>query len=113
MNNKPNFSIEYLDDAVEFLRSIDVKAARKLLQTVDVAAITNDPKKFKKLENSNIWEFRAEVNKQQYRLFAFWDTARNAIVIATHGIIKKTQKTPKKEIDKAERIRTQYLSERK
>lgn len=101
MNDKPNFSIEYLDEAVEFLRS------------VDVAARTNDPKKFKKLENSNIWEFRAEVNKLQYRLFAFWDTTRNAIVIATHGIIKKTQKTPKKEIDKAERIRTQYLSEKK
>ena len=54
MNDKPNFTIEYLDDAVEFMRSIDVKAAKKLLQTIDVATMTNDPKKFKKLENSNI-----------------------------------------------------------
>ena len=112
MNDKPNFTIEYLDDAVEFMRSIDVKAAKKLLQTIDVATMTNDPKKFKKLENSNIWEFRAEFNKQQYRLFAFWDVIRNAIVIATHGIIKKTQKTPQREIDKAERIRNKYLAER-
>jgi phage-related protein len=30
-------------------------------------------------------------------------------VLATHGILKKTQKTPQKEIDKAELIRKQYL----
>jgi phage-related protein len=31
------------------------------------------------------------------------------MVVCTHGILKKTQKTPKKEIEKAERIRKQYL----
>ena len=36
----------------------------------------------------------------------------NAIVIATHGIIKKTQKTPQREIEKAERIRNEYIEER-
>lgn len=35
-----------------------------------------------------------------------------AIVIATHGIVKKTQKTPPKEIAKAERIRTEYFNEK-
>ena len=64
---------------------------------------------FKKLENSNIWEFRALYNKMAYRLFAFWDNDNETIVIATHGIIKKTQKTPSKEIAKAERIRTEYF----
>ena len=44
------------------------------------------------------------------RLFAFWDTEEQALVIATHGIIKKTQKTPAKEIAKAERIRQEYLN---
>lgn len=29
-------------------------------------------------------------------IFAFWDTQTDTLVIATHGIIKKTQKTPKK-----------------
>lgn len=32
------------------------------------------------------------------------------LVIATHGLVKKSQKTPKKEIDKAERIRTEYFA---
>lgn len=31
--------------------------------------------------------------------------------VATHGIIKKTQKTPLKEIEKAERIRLEYFKE--
>lgn len=48
--------------------------------------------------------------KVKYRLFAFWDTQTDTLVIATHGIIKKTQKTPRKEIAKAERIRQEYFN---
>jgi len=46
-------------------------------------------------------------------IFAFWDTQTDTLVIATHGIIKKTQKTPKKEIAKAERIRQEYSNAKK
>lgn len=69
-----------------------------------------DNELFKKLENSNIWEFRTLYNGISYRLFSFWDTNKNSLVIATHGIIKKTQKTPKKEIEKAENIRREYFN---
>ena len=68
---------------------------------------------FKKLENSEIWEFRTLYNKLAYRLFAFWDKEEEALIIATHGIIKKTQKTPLKEIIKAERLRQEYLNNKK
>ena len=51
---------------------------------------------FKKLENTEIWEFRTLYNGICYRLFSFWDTEEETLVIATHGIIKKTQKTPLK-----------------
>lgn len=44
-----------------------------------------------------------------YELFAFWDKDKEAFVVATHGIVKKTQKTPLKEILKAEEIRKEYL----
>ena len=64
---------------------------------------------FKKLENTEIWEFRTLYNKTAYRLFAFWDRDEETLVIATHGIIKKTQKTPSKEIAKAEAIRKEYF----
>ena len=65
---------------------------------------------FKKLENSDgIWEFRTLFRKIAYRLFAFWDTEQNTLIVATHGIIKKTQKTPPKEITKAEEIKRKYF----
>ncbi len=63
----------------------------------------------KKLENTDIWEFRTLYNKSCYRLFAFWDTERDTLVVATHGIVKKTQKTPYKEIKKAQEIMKRYF----
>ena len=41
---------------------------------------------------------------------AFLDTEEETLVIATHGIVKKTQKTPLKEITKAEEIRKEYFN---
>ena len=68
-----------------------------------------DKELFKKLENSEIWEFRTLFNGNCYRLFSFWDTETETLVIATHGIVKKSQKTPPKEIIKAEEIRKKYF----
>jgi phage-related protein len=48
---------------------------------------------------------------KQIRLLAFWDKTekKETLVVATHGFIKKSQKTPKSEIEKAEKIRKQYF----
>ena len=48
-------------------------------------------------------------NGNAYRLFAFWDTEEDTLVIATHGMIKKSQRTPLKEIEKAEAKRKEYF----
>lgn len=64
---------------------------------------------FKKL-NDNIWELRTSYNGMCYRLLAFWDKKRKALIIATHGFIKKTWKVPKNEIDRAEAFMKQYYS---
>ena len=52
-------------------------------------------------------------SKIQYRLFAFWNKTGNSetLVIATHGVVKKTQKTPKKEIEKAMKIMNNYFKD--
>ena len=70
---------------------------------------------FKKLDDTDIWEFRTFYNKTKYRLLAFWDKDDkiNTLVIATHGFIKKTQKTPPKEIAKAEEIRKDYFNSKR
>ena len=104
------FKVEFLKDAFDFLDGLDEKARRKIFFNIDRAKITTDNTLFKKL-NPDIWEFRTLYNKKQYRLFAFWDKTNDlvTIVIATHGIIKKTQKTPTKEIDKATDLMKKYF----
>lgn len=111
MRNKPK--VIYLEDALDFIESLPISAADKLLEIVKrIEGGEKNSKLFKKLDNSDIWEFRSLYNKIAYRLFAFWDTKEETLVIATHGIIKKTQKTPPKEIVKAERIRLEYFKDK-
>lgn len=107
---KPKYRIEFLDDAVEFLNELDNKAREKVYYNLKKAQISNDNTLFKKL-TTDIWEFRTLYKRTQYRLFAFWDKSdrKDTLVISTHGIIKKTQKTPKKEIEKADSLREQYF----
>lgn len=99
-----------MEEAKNFLQSLPEQAYKKVLYNMDrVAGGERNRELFKKLENSDIWEFRTLYNGISYRLFAFWDTDKQTLVIATHGLIKKTQKTPKKEIAKAEAIMKQYF----
>ncbi len=108
---KSNFEIELLPEAVEYLESLDSKTREKIYYNFRKAQYVNDKELFKKL-NDFIWEFRTIYSGKAYRFFSFWDKidGRETFVIATHGILKKTQKTPPKEIRKAEEIRLQYLS---
>ena len=110
MQEEPLFKIVYLEEALEFLVSLDSKVKSKVTYNIGKSMYYIDKELFKKLEGSEIWEFRTLYNKQSYRLFAFWDTDENKLVVATHGIVKKTQKTPRKEIEKAEAIRQIYFS---
>ena len=103
-----------MEGARNFLNELDVKARQKIIYNIDLARLRNDNELFKKL-NDEIWEFRTLYNKIYYRIFAFWDktTKTKTLVIATHGIIKKTGKTPDNEILKAETLRQIYLKYKK
>jgi phage-related protein len=107
---KPSFEIELLYEAIEFLENLDSKTREKIYYNLKKSQFVNNNELFKKL-NDSIWEFRTLYNSKTYRLFAFWDNVdgKDTLVVATHGILKKSQKTPPKEIKKAEDIRKQYL----
>ena len=107
------FEIELLEQAYEFLKKLDLKHRKKIIQNMDRAKFHTDPKLFKKLDGE-IWEFRTLFSGTQYRLLAFWDKTEQTetLVFATHGFIKKTGKVDKKEIEKAERIRQQYFKDK-
>ena len=102
--------VSYLSEALDFLLEIDNAAAKKLAYNIrKFSEGLVDTKIFKKLKGTDIWEFRALHGGNCYRLLAFWDTRTETLVVATHGFVKKTPKTPQKEIDKAEAIRNEYF----
>jgi len=104
------FQTRFLEEADKFISELDSKTAKKILYNIDLAEQTNDPKLFKKLQNE-IWEFRTSFAGLQIRLLAFWDKTDNTdtLVFATHGFIKKEDKVPKNEIERAVRIKEQYF----
>ncbi|MEA4840668.1 MAG: type II toxin-antitoxin system RelE/ParE family toxin [Bacteroidales bacterium] len=107
------FRVEFLEEAKDFLDDLDEKSRDKIIYNIWKARSTNDKDLFKKLQDE-IWEFRTKYNQTCYRLFAFWDKSKNTdtVVISTHGLIKKTDKTPKSEIEHAETLRVKYFKEK-
>lgn len=107
------FEIIFLDEAFEFLKGLDRKHYEKILYNIRKAQMERDPELFKKL-NNEIWEFRTLYQGLQYRLLAFWDktSAVESLVISTHGFIKKRNKVPDNEIQKAIQLRKKYFEEK-
>lgn len=64
------------------------------------------PQKFVKHITEGLYELRTEYNGNIYRVFFIFD--EDKIVVLFNGFQKKTQKTPKKEIDKAIMIKNEY-----
>ena len=108
------FEILFLEEALQFLRSLDEKASSKILYNIEKARVSNDPKLFKKL-TTEIWEFRTKYGGLQYRLLAFWDKTEKVktLVISTHGFVKKVDKVSVSEIDKAKTLRNIYFIQKK
>ncbi len=104
------FKVELLEEADQFLQTLTPKVQAKIVFNLRKVQVKNDPELFKKL-NEDIWEFRTLYDGLQYRFLAFWDKRQptETLVLATHGFVKKSQKTPPKEIEKAERIREEYF----
>lgn len=102
--------VRLLPEANEFIHALPHDAYLKVdnnIQKVRQGMINAEL--FKKL-TKNIWEFRTLYNKQYIRLLAFFDVDEHSLIVATHGFVKKTSKTPKREIEHAERIRKIYIN---
>lgn len=104
------FEIVILESVRQFLKSLDKKASSKIIFNMRKSQVVVDIELFKKLTDE-IWEFRTKYNKNYYRLLAFWDKTDNSktLVVCVHGFIKKTQKIPKSDIEKAKLIMKKYF----
>ena len=109
MEPKAKFDIVYMEEALSYLESLPEKVQDKIAFNISKSRYFIDKELFKKL-NEEIWEFRTRYQGMTYRLLAFWDNEAGSLVVATHGFIKKTQKTPANEINKAEALRKEYFS---
>ena len=108
------FKVQLSEEVREFLRAVGEKAKAKILYNIAKAQHINDKELFKKLTD-DVWEFRTLFNDTHYRIFAFWDKSgpTATLVLTTHGIIKKTGKTPASDLAKAERIRKIYFERKR
>lgn len=110
---RQKFNVILLGEVWDLLDSIDEKSKDKILYNIDKAKYIKDPKLFKKLDEL-IWEFRTKYKKTHYRMLSFWDKTdkTETLVVATHGVIKKTDKVSKTEIEKAKVIMKKYFEQK-
>ena len=96
----------------EFLDSLTGKVAQKIIWVLrlleDIETVPSTY--FKKLTGTDIWECRIQYGSNSYRIFCFFDS--HSVIVLTHGFMKKTQKTPKQEIERTDFYRKEFLSRR-
>lgn len=95
----------------EFFVAQSYKVRRKIAQTlVWLQTIDRLPVSIlKHIEGvSGLYEIRIEYSGNIYRVFCCFD--EGSLVILFNGFQKKTQKTPAKDIDKAERLMNEYFN---
>lgn len=99
--------------AKEFIKGLDKKMRAKVLRTIetleDMGNQLREP--YSKHLDDGIFELRAKVGSDISRVMYFFVV--NHEIILTHGFIKKSQKTPSAEIDRAKRYRKDYLERKK
>lgn len=93
----------------EFMETLDEGTRDKVLYILALLR-TQDrlPVKFIKIIKDGLYELRIEYNKNIYRLFFVFDG--NRIVVLFNGFQKKTQKTPKSEIEMALKLKDEYYA---
>ena len=96
---------------IEFLNTLPKKDQAKILRNIDLLqefGFSLGMPYIKKMKNiNNIWELRVKQSSNNYRFFYF--SIKNNNLIILHGFKKKTQKTPKKEINIAKQRKIDYL----
>ncbi len=103
----------YKNYYLDFFETLNENVKKKLNRTLKlIATLDRIPIKYFKhiRDSSGLYEIRVEMENNIYRAFSFFD--KEQLVILINGFQKKSQKTPKKEIKKAEKLKKQYFDEK-
>ena len=114
--NMSNFIVEFFEKsdgtypAEEFILSQDLKMKSRLYRTLAVLETdgNNIREPYSKFLGDGIYEVRVQQGNNIARVLYFFVVNRK--IILTNGFIKKSQKTPKSEINKAKKFRSEYLN---
>lgn len=105
--------IAYKNHFIDFYKSQEFKVQEKIEYVLDLVRFENQiPKKFfKNLENTDgIYEIRVITTFKSIRILCFFD--KGELIVLTNCFLKKSQKTPRKEIKMAERLKKEYMNEK-
>ncbi len=103
----------YKDYFTDFYTKQNKKVQEKIEYVFKlIRQVERIPEKFLKHMTSTdgLYEIRIEYQSNIFRIFCFFDEGR--LVILLNGFQKKTKKTPKKEIELAERLKKEYYNEK-
>lgn len=113
-DNKVRSIVFYKSYFMDFFKSLkDQKVKDKVLYVLriveTVQRISTDY--LKHIEGTNgLYEIRVKFGSDIYRVFCFFDAGK--LVVVANGFQKKTQKTPKREIERALLIKSEYENEK-
>lgn len=113
-NRKYRSVIFYKNYFEDFFIIQSVKVKKKIIWTIQlIEGLDRVPETFlKHIESTNgLYEIRIRTGKEIFRVFCFFDKGK--LIILANGFQKKTQRTPKKEIAKALKIKGEYENESK
>lgn len=106
--------IAYKHYFIDFVKSLSEKMQDKVVKTIQyVETLQVVPEKYlKHIEGTRgLYEIRVQFSSDIIRVFCFFDGEKMVILLS--GFQKKTQKTPKKEKDRAVRLMQEYFNEKK
>lgn len=106
--------IFYKDYFLSFFELQNFKVKTKISWTLDVITqLERVPETYlKHLENTDgLYEVRVQSGSDIFRIFCFFD--KGQLIVLANGFVKKAQKTPKREIEKALKIKEEYFLELK
>jgi len=105
--------IFYGDYFWEFYKKQSPKVKKKINLTIGLLQFLEIiPEKYlKHIEGTDLFEIRVSFGNNIFRIFCFFDKDR--LVIILNGFQKKTQKTPRTEIDRAVKLKQDYYEDKK
>jgi len=97
----------------DFLKKQPIKVQNKIFKVIEaIETLERVPSNYLKhlTETDGLYEARIRLGSNIWRVFCFFDSGK--LVVLINGFQKKTQKTPRKEIKKAERIKAAYYEQK-